>query len=335
MYLEKSVAVVVPAYKEESQIADVITKMPAFVDHIVVVDDASPEPDRTCEIVESLRSEYPSVDLVAREKNGGVGAAIESGYQRALELDADITCVMAGDGQMDPADLHRIVHPVATGQADYAKANRLTLEYSWQSIPRTRLIGNMLLSFLTRFATGYWTIGDAQTGYTAGTSQLIAQFVKRGIYPRYGVPNDLLISCALFGARVVDIPTAPRYNVGEQSKLRPGRVALPIAFLLMKGFFRRMFVRYFVVEANPVPLAYLAGFVSFLVGTTWSTILVVRAIRGATTTIEVVTASLLFVGGSILIVLAVVLDVLFSIAGGRRSAESAAAEPPADQDLGL
>lgn len=335
MYLDKSVAVVVPAYKEESQIADVITTMPAFVDHIVVVDDASPEPDRTCEIVESLRSEHPNVDLVARHENGGVGAAIESGYIRALELDADIACVMAGDGQMDPADLHRIVHPVATGRADYAKANRLTLEYSWQSIPRTRLIGNMLLSFLTRFATGYWTIGDAQTGYTAGASPLIAQFVKRGIYPRYGVPNDLLISCALFGARVVDIPTEPRYDVGEQSKLRPGRVALPIAVLLVKGFFRRLFVRYFVVEANPVPLAYLAGFLSFLVGTTWSIVLVVQAIGGATTTIEVVAASLLFVGGSILIVLAVVLDVLFSIAGSPRSLESAAPEPPADQDLGL
>ena len=169
--------------------------------------------------------EHPNVDLVARHENGGVGAAIESGYIRALELDADIACVMAGDGQMDPADLHRIVHPVATGRADYAKANRLTLEYSWQSIPRTRLIGNMLLSFLTRFATGYWTVGDAQTGYTAGVSPLIAQFVKRGIYPRYGVPNDLLISCALFGARVVDIPTEPRYDVGEQSKLRPSRMA--------------------------------------------------------------------------------------------------------------
>ena len=103
----------------------------------------------------------------------------------------------------------------------------------------------------------------------------------------------------------------------------------------MKGFFRRLFVRYFVVEANPVPLAYLAGFLSFLVGTTWSIVLVVQAIGGATTTIEVVAASLLFVGGSILIVLAVVLDVLFSIAGSPRSAESAAPEPPADQDLGL
>jgi hypothetical protein len=186
----------------------------------------------------------------------------------------------------------------------------------------------MLLSFITRFATGYWSIGDAQTGYTAASRNLITQFLKRGVYPRYGVPNDLLITCALNGARVTDVPTKPLYDVGEQSKLQPRKVALPIGLLLLKGFWKRMFVRYFIVEANPVPLAYVAGLLSFSVGTIWSTVLVIRSIGGATTTIEVLAASLLFVGGAILTLLAVVLDVLFSIAALRRADNYT--EPPFD-----
>lgn len=313
MYLEQRIAVVVPAYKEETQIAMVINTMPEFVDDIVVVDDCSPPPDRTCEIVAKLAVDDPRVTLVAREKNGGVGAAIESGYAKALELDADVICVMAGDGQMDPDDLHRIVEPVASGRADYAKANRLTLSHGWDDIPRTRLIGNIGLSFLTRFATGYWRMGDAQTGFTAASSGLTAEFVRRGMYPRYGVPNDLLVTCALAGARVEDVATKPRYAVGEQSKLRPRKVALPIAFLLFKGFWKRMFVRYLLLEANPVPLAYIAGLVSFVFGSAWSAFLVVRAFGSRTTAAEVVAASMLFFSGAILLVLAVVLDVLFSM----------------------
>jgi len=318
VYLQRSIAVVVPAYKEETQIAAVIETMPSFVDHIIVVDDCSPAPDRTREIVIDMARDRPSVVLVDHQVNSGVGAAIETGYRRAVELDADIVCVMAGDGQMDPADLHRIVYPVASGRADYAKANRLTLRYDWGDIPRTRLIGNMFLSFFTRFATGYWTIGDSQTGFTAASKELTEQFVRRGLYPRYGVPNDLLITCALVGARVEDVPTKPRYAVGEVSKLRPGKVALPIAMLLFKGYWRRMFVRYVMMEANPVPFAYVAGFLSFLLGTIWSIFLVARAFADSTTATEVVAATMLFIGGAILIVLAIVLDVLFSVGFARR-----------------
>jgi glycosyltransferase involved in cell wall biosynthesis len=322
VYLDHQVAVVVPAYKEESQIAKVIDTMPDFVDHIIVVDDCSPAPDRTSEIVRECSAADARVSLIRRETNGGVGAAIETGYRRSVELDSDIVCVMAGDGQMDPDDLIRIVHPVALNRADYAKANRLTLQHSWDAIPRTRLVGNMVLSFLTRFATGYWTIGDAQTGFTAASRQLVTQFVRRGMYPRYGVPNDLLVTCALVGARVVDVPTPPRYAVGEQSKLRPRKVALPIAILLIKGFLKRMFVRYFIVEANPVPIAYLAGFVSFILGAFWSTYLVIRTFPDEVTATEVVASSMLFIGGAILLVLALVLDVLFSIGMARRASEA-------------
>ncbi len=318
MYLNQRIAVVVPAYEEETQIADVITTMPDYVDDIVIIDDCSPAPDRTVDIVREYESSDRRVDLVVHEVNGGVGAAIESGYARALELGADIMCVMAGDGQMDPDDLHRIIHPVAVGRADYAKANRLSIHSDWSEVPRHRLFGNMVLSFLTRFATGYWLLGDAQTGFTAASAPLTRQFVKRGMYPRYGVPNDLLVTCALTGARVEDVPTEPRYAVGEQSKLRPTKVALPILILLFKGFWKRMFYRYVLIEANPVPIAFVTGLFSTFLGGVWSIYLVIRTISGRVTATEVVAASLLLVGGAIVLLLAIVLDVLFSIGVTRR-----------------
>ena len=328
MYLDRRIAVVVPAYREEKQIAAVIETMPRFVDDIIIVDDFSPSPDRTCEIVSELAGADTRISLIKRTQNGGVGASIESGYERALELRSDVVCVMAGDGQMDPDDLHRIVHPVASGRADYAKANRLTLQHDLSAIPRPRLVGNMFLSFCTRFATGYWTIGDAQTGFTAASSALTLQFLRRGLYPRYGVPNDLLLTCALNGARVEDVPTKPRYAIGEVSKMRPGRVALPIAYLLFKGFWKRIFVRYVLLEANPVPLAYVAGLLGFLLGSVWSIILVARTFNGAAAATEVIAASMLFIGGAILLVLAVVLDVLFSLGLSRRKDDWVEAPDP-------
>jgi glycosyltransferase involved in cell wall biosynthesis len=310
MYKGQKIAVVVPAYKEESQIEMVINTMPSFIDEIIIVDDASP--DKTVEVVRACMTTNPRVSLVAREKNGGVGAAIESGYQAFIDGTNDVAVVMAGDGQMNPDDLTKILDPVVDDEADYSKANRLTLDYSWDDIPRIRLFGNMVLSLLNRFATGYWTIGDAQTGYTAANRRLVKAFVKRGMYPRYGVPNDLLITCALVSAVVIDVPTAPVYNVGEQSKLSPRKVMFPILGILVRGFFKRMVIRYLILEANPVPLAYLAGFISFFLGLFWSLAVAIEALGAKAQTTEVTAASILFVGGSILLVLAVVLDVLFS-----------------------
>ena len=316
MYKGQKIAVVVPAYKEESQIEMVIDTMPSYVDEIIIVDDASP--DRTVEVVRACMATNPRVSLVAREKNGGVGAAIESGYQAFINGANDVAVVMAGDGQMNPDDLPKILDPVVEDEADYSKANRLTLDYSWDDIPRIRLFGNMVLSLLTRLATGYWTIGDAQTGYTAANRRLVSAFVKRGMYPRYGVPNDLLITCALVSAVVVDVPTAPVYNVGEQSKLNPRKVMFPILGILIRGFFKRMVIRYLILEANPVPLAYLAGFVSFLLGLFWSLAVAIEALGAKAQTTEVTASSILFVGGSILLLLAVVLDVLFSSVRNQR-----------------
>jgi len=152
----KSVAVVVPAYDEEKLIATTLAGIPDFVDRIYVVDDASR--DGTAE---AARSAGGRVELIEHEKNQGVGAAILTGYKRALADGMDVTAVMAGDNQMDPDDLEAIATPVVRGEVDYAKANRLFTGRAWELIPRTRYLGNAVLSLLTKIASGYWHIADS------------------------------------------------------------------------------------------------------------------------------------------------------------------------------
>src|SRR5213075_765052 len=109
----------------------------------------------------------PRIVVLVHERNGGVGATIVTGYKRALEERIDVTCVMAADNQMDPEDLEAIALPVARGEVDYAKANRLVSGQAWELIPRHRYLGNAVLSLLTKIASGYWHVADSQAGYTA------------------------------------------------------------------------------------------------------------------------------------------------------------------------
>jgi hypothetical protein len=172
-----------------------------------------------------------------------VGAAITTGYQRALALGVDATAVMAGDGQMDPADLPRLLAPVVAGTADYAKGNRFAWPGGWRAMPLHRAAGNVALSLLTRLATGYWRVFDSQCGYTvASRSALLAidPAAPGAVFARYGYPNDLLGRLRIAGARVVDIPVRPIYGADWRSGIRMRRVILPLLYVLLRSFLRRL-----------------------------------------------------------------------------------------------
>ena len=202
MLEDKSVAVVIPAHDEEKLIGATISGVPGFVDRIIVVDDRSK--DGTAAAVEALGD--PRVELIRHERNQGVGAAIVTGYKRARDEGIDVTAVMAGDNQMDPADLETLVAPVARGEVDYAKANRLFTGQAWDLIPRTRYLGNAVLSLLTKIASGYWHVADSQTGYTAISLEYLRLLDLDRIYKGYGMPNDMLVHLNIWNARVRDFP---------------------------------------------------------------------------------------------------------------------------------
>jgi glycosyltransferase involved in cell wall biosynthesis len=252
----KTVAVVVPAYDEVALIADTVEGIPNFVDRIIVVDDASR--DGTAE--KALGFADPQIEVIVHERNRGVGAAIVTGYKRALAERVDVTAVMAGDNQMDPDELEGILEPVLRGEVDYAKANRLISGRAWELIPRSRYLGNAVLSLLTKIASGYWHVADSQAGYTAISLATLERLDLDRIYTRYGFPNDLLVHLNVVNARVRDIPSRPIYNVGERSGIRLRKVVPRISWLLLKGFFWRLREKYVIRDFHPLVFFYLFGF---------------------------------------------------------------------------
>jgi glycosyltransferase involved in cell wall biosynthesis len=291
----KTVAVVVPAYDEEELVATTIRGVPAFVDRIFVVDDASR--DRTVTVARSAGD--GRVEVIAHERNAGVGAAIVTGYHRAVEEGLDVTCVMAADNQMDPADLEKIALPVVRGQLEYAKANRLITGEAWKVIPRSRYLGNAVLSFLTKIASGYWHVADSQSGYTAASREILEQLDLDRIYRGYGFPNDMLVHLNVWNARVRDIPSRPVYGVGERSGIKIRKVVPRISWLLLKGFFWRMREKYVIRDFHPLVFFYVLGFLMTLLGLGLGIAEVVLRIMGNAVSVgTVVLVALLLIFGS-------------------------------------
>jgi glycosyltransferase involved in cell wall biosynthesis len=276
-------------------IATTIAGIPGYVDRIIVVDDASSDETRArAEAVDD-----PRVEVIVHERNQGVGAAIVTGYKRAVEQRVDVTVVMAGDNQMDPAELEHIARPVLLGEVEYAKANRLITGRAWEIIPRNRYLGNAVLSLLTKIASGYWHVADSQAGYAAISLDALERLDLDRIYTRYGFPNDLLVHLNVINARVRDIPSRPIYNVGERSGIRIRKVVPRISWLLLKGFFWRMREKYVIRDFHPLVFFYLFGILMTLVGLGLGIAETVLRILGhQITTATIVLVALLLVSGS-------------------------------------
>jgi len=196
-------------------------------------------------------------------KNGGVGSAIARGYKWCLDHNIDCTAVMAGDGQMDPAELENICLPILTEDIDYVKGNRLIHGGARLVIPKTRFFGNSILSILTKIASGYWHVSDTQTGYTAISLDALKAIKIHDIYPRYGMPNDMLVKLNIAFCTIKEVRIKPVYNIGESSKMKVHKVIPRIAWLLFKSFFKRLWLKYLFRDFHPLFLLY---HFSFLLG---------------------------------------------------------------------
>ncbi|MBF0100208.1 MAG: glycosyltransferase family 2 protein [Desulfobacterales bacterium] len=264
MYCGKKVCVVVPAYNEEKQIPKVLNAMPDFIDQIVVIDDASR--DRTCEIVKQYQQHQHHLILIEHYINKGVGGSIASGYKWARDHDYDIAVVMAGDGQMDPKELPDLLDAVVEDRADFSKGNRLFSGEAYKKIPKIRYFGNAFLSLMTKIASGYWHVADAQSGYTVVNKRILHTMDWDKMYKRYGQPNDLLVRLNIFNFRIADIPIEPVYNIGEKSGIHIPTVIFTISFLLIKLFFWRLKEKYIIRDFHPLILFYMLGAVCFPIG---------------------------------------------------------------------
>jgi glycosyltransferase involved in cell wall biosynthesis len=262
MHKNKTICVVVPAHNEETQISFVIRTIPAYVDAIVVVDDASE--DKTVQVVEKEMQRTEKLHLIKHVSNQGVGGAIASGYKWARDHEMDVAAVMAGDGQMAPEDLVKIIDPVVNGEVDYSKGNRLFFGDAWHMIPHYRYLGNSFLSLMTKIASGYWHVADSQSGFTAIALIALKRIDLDSIYKYYGMPNDLLIKLNQHDFKVCDVNIKPVYNIGERSGIRLNKVIPRISWLLFKGFWKRLFFKYVIRDFHPLVFFYLLSTFLFM-----------------------------------------------------------------------
>ncbi|HSQ63169.1 MAG TPA: glycosyltransferase family 2 protein [Polyangiaceae bacterium] len=230
-----NVVVVVPAHRERLRLPRVLETMPAEVDSIVVVDDASD--DGTFEVAK--RSADPRVVVLRHDANRGVGAAIATGYARALASPGhacDAFVVMAGDGQMDGRDLPALVRPIARGEAGYAKGNRFAWPGARSIFPRARWVGGHVFSRLTSAALSM-PVHDSQCGFTAISREACSRIDLGSLWPRFGYPNDLLSLLRAANVRVIEVPVRPVY-AGEKSQLHLWHLPV-IAGVVARAWLRR------------------------------------------------------------------------------------------------
>ncbi len=249
-----NIGVVVPAYNEEKLITATVDSIPDYVNRIYIINDCST--DNTAKVIEALND--PRIFLITHEVNKGVGAAIVNGYKQALKENMDITAVMAGDNQMNPAQLPNLLLPIIEGKADYTKGNRLISAEFRGGMSGWRLFGNAMLTFITKIASGYWHIMDPQNGYTAISKRALMNIEIDTLYTYYGYCNDLLVKLNTFGFKTLDVVMPSRYGE-EKSTIKYSNYMGKVSMMLFRKFIGRLKMKYVILSFHPLVLFYLLG----------------------------------------------------------------------------
>jgi len=305
MYKNKRIGVVVPAYNEERFLGQVIADAPEYVDCLIVVDDCST--DGTAKVIQSVND--GRLIGLKTASNQGVGGATALGYLKASELGCDIVVKMDGDGQMAAEYLPRLLDAIVDGY-DYAKGNRFLAGASLASMPRHRLLGNIILTFLNKLASGYWQIFDPQNGYTAISRAALERLEFETLHRRYFFENDILIALNFNNARVVDIAIPARYGT-EHSDLNPFRAGVTFPLLFLPRFCRRIYQKYILRDFSPIALFLIMGLLLFAWGFVFGAYHWILSIvtNHVATTGTVMLAVLPLILGFQLVLQAIVLDI--------------------------
>ena len=257
------IAVVIPCYRVEHEIGTVLASLPRYIKRIIVVDDASP--DGTAEIVAGLAKKDRRIILIRHMTNQGVGGAMRTGFQKALELGSQIVVKIDGDGQMDLTYLPDLLHPLIDGRADYAKGNRFRDFQSLQKMPLIRRVGNMGLGFLAKAATGYWNLFDPTNGFVAIRAGVLAQLPLNRIDRTFFFETSMLANLYLLGAVIRDVPMPARYQ-GEKSNLSVRRVLFEFPFKLLQTYLRRLVLKNLIYDFSMASIYFGVGVPLLLFG---------------------------------------------------------------------
>ena len=250
-----STAVVIPCFRVREQILDVLSSIGKEITNIYVIDDACPE--NSGQHVKKHCSD-PRVTVVQHELNQGVGGATITGYQLAIKHGASIIVKMDGDGQMDAASIPNLIEPLLLGEADYSKGNRFSRFEDLRGMPVLRLLGNSLLSFVSKISSGYWNVLDPTNGFTAIQATVVSALPIKKLSKRFFFESDMLFRLYLIGAVVVDVPMRSRY-LGETSNLRIRKVGLEFAVKHLVNIAKRLTYAYMLRNFSIASIELILG----------------------------------------------------------------------------
>lgn len=319
MYGGETVGVVVPAFNEEGFVGEVIDTMPDYVDRIYLVDDGStdgtwneiqrhvsniPPESRTLPAEPGFEERFVPIQ---HDRNIGAGAALKTGYKRALVDGIGVTAVMAGDAQMDPNILHTFLDPIVEGDVDYTKGNRLHDTELRKEMPFVRLFGSYILTVLTRIASGYWSMRDSQNGYTAISLDALRAINLDELVDDFGTPNELLTRLNVHDMSIADVPMPANYG-DEDSHIQYRTYIIWMSALLLRNFLWRLHQKYPLSRFHPLSVCYLFGVGSLGVGIVGglSALWTVVSAEGSISSVGL--HLLIVLGGVLIIMIAMLLD---------------------------
>ena len=273
MYKNNQITVVIPAYNEEAFIGSVIMTVPDFVDHIIVVDDCSQ--DNTFEAAGKCND--GRVITIKTPHNQGVGGATIEGYKKALESNCDIVVKMDGDGQMLPEYMSQLLDVIIDQGYAYAKGNRFLHNEALVTMPKHRLFGNIVLTFMNKLASGQWHIFDPQNGYVAISAEALRAIKLSDIYKGYFFENDMLLQLSLHDLRVKDVSIPAKYGK-EESHIKLSNILLVFPLLFLKRFFYRIYHKYILTDFSPIALFLISGIMLFGWGVLFGSYIWIKAI---------------------------------------------------------
>ncbi|MDX2188977.1 MAG: glycosyltransferase family 2 protein [Bacteroidota bacterium] len=258
-----NIAVIIPCYKVENHIENVINTLPSIITYIIVVNDCSP--DNTKLILNKIGTTNNKVIYLEHTQNQGVGGAMKTGFVKALELNADIIIKLDGDGQMNPKYIPEFIKPIIEGKADFTKGNRFRNYRTIQRMPIIRRIGNLGLSFLTKAASGYWNIFDPTNGYFAMNITTLKLINLETLHNRYFFESSLLIEMYHSDTVIQDIPIDAQYGE-EISNLSVTKTLFEFPPKLFLAFIKRILFKYFLYDFNIASIYIMLGFPIFTLG---------------------------------------------------------------------
>jgi dolichol-phosphate mannosyltransferase len=254
----RNIAVVIPAYRVTKQISSVLATIPSYVDQIFVIDDSCPDGSGK----EASKSKDKRVKVLTHEKNLGVGGAVKTGYEAALKAGADVVVKVDGDGQMDPSLISELVAPIVEGKADYTKGNRFDTLEGLKEMPKIRIFGNAVLSFMAKISTGYWAVTDPTNGFTAIHKTALSGLQLSKISNDFFFESDMLFRLSVGRAVVLDFSMPASYG-DEKSNLRIWKTLRDFPYKHFRNFTKRIFYSYYLRELNIASIELPAGILLF------------------------------------------------------------------------